>query len=311
MDDNRPGKSQPNPFTIRKAGWLAVTVIVLTAGLVAAQTPGRDMNRQYRQTYDFISMEDTIFTFETEFILPDGYHYADSGEFTSFQNWVANIPIWHQHKPVGHWKGKKMLEADEVCRPVHIPWSGRHYTEPNFPLRILAEYLRYRHQEAAFGFQPTVGESLDYSAWLSGAPAYTSRQVPFLLPKPAREASETEFYKMLNFCMDNNNYRSLAANCVPVTVDDLAPGDMYVAHDSLGRNGCALMIMNRIEDQQGKRLYAIGNGCLEACDFHIPLVNDDRDNPWLRAEEIRDWGEQSLSSGFYRFRIIDSLTAKQ
>jgi len=312
MSESWHESSQQTPFTLRTAARFAVAVILLISGSVAAQTAGQDLNHQYRQTYDFISMKDTIFTFESEFILPDGYHYTDSSELTPYQNWIAHIPIWHRYKPVGHWKGKKMYEADEVCRPIHIPWTGQQYTEANFPLRILAEFLRYRHREAAFGFQPDKGEPLDYSAWLSGAPAYNNRGVPILLPKPARKANDTEFYKMLHFCMQNNNYRSLAANCDPVTVDDLAPGDMYIAHDSLGNTGYALVIMNRIEDKQGKRLYTVGTGCLEACDFHIPLVNDDRDNPWLNAQEISQMGGGQLGAvGFYRFRIIDSLSAGQ
>jgi hypothetical protein len=299
-----------NPFIKRQAALIAVAAILLISGSAAAQTAGKDLNQQYRQTYDFISMEDTIFTFEAEFLLPVDFHYADSSALTPFQNWVANIPIWHRYKPVGEWKGNKVYEANEVCRPVHIPWKGPQYTETNFPLRILAEYLRFRHRETAFVFQPTRGEPLDYSSWLSGTPAYNGRGVPIFLPKPTREANNFEFFKMLHFCMQNNNYRSLAANCVTVKVDELAPGDMFIAHDSLGHNGHALVIMNRIEDEKGHRLYAVGRGCPDACDFHIPLVNDNKDNPWLTVREIREMSEPLASSGFYRFRIIDSLPAE-
>jgi len=112
MSESWHESSQQTPFTLRTAARFAVAVILLISGSVAAQTAGQDLNRQYRQTYDFISMKDTIFTFESEFILPDGYHYTDSSELTPYQNWIAHIPIWHRYKPVGHWK----LERQEDVR---------------------------------------------------------------------------------------------------------------------------------------------------------------------------------------------------
>ena len=69
----------------------------------------------YLKHYDFFSIKDTVFTFETEFEMPDGYRRPDSADLTPFQNWVSHFPLWHRWKPVGNWRGGKAFEHHGRC----------------------------------------------------------------------------------------------------------------------------------------------------------------------------------------------------
>src|SRR3972149_6452313 len=115
----------------------AITSISLMILLMSASLPAQEtaqpvdtsgINYRYKQNYDFVTMPDTIFTFEGEFILPEGYRHADSSELNDFQNYVANFPLWHRSMPVGSFKGKRVYEREQISRPVHLPYNGPAFT---------------------------------------------------------------------------------------------------------------------------------------------------------------------------------------
>ena len=160
----------------------------------------------YQKHYDFIGMKDTIFTFETECEMPEGYRRPDSADLTPFQNWVSHFPLWHRWKPVGIWKGGKAYEADEISRAVHLPWQGRYFKDFAIPLRILAEFLRYQHCEFDLSVIPILGDTLRYEDWLKGEPAYTGRGEVFFKPSKRREHDPSEFYRFLALCLRNTSY---------------------------------------------------------------------------------------------------------
>jgi hypothetical protein len=256
----------------------------------------------YRQRYDFISMKDTVFTFESEFKLPPGYLRPDSAELSPFQYWVSRFPLWHRWKPVGVWKGGKAYEKDEVARVVHLPWRGPNYRDCAIPVRILAEFLHYRQREFDLWVIPHLGDTLRYRDWLNGKAYYGGRGEVFIRPGESREPSKEEYYRFLDLCLKNTSYRSLAANCDSIAPDQVAPGDLFIAYDKTGRKGRAYMILNMVNNNKGEKLYAVATGCPEACDFHIPLLNEDRDYPWVTLDRIKSLGDGFPYAGFFRFK---------
>jgi hypothetical protein len=258
---------------------------------------------RYKQRYDFISMEDTIYTFESEFEMPDGYRRPDSADLSSFQNWVSHFPLWHRWKPVGIWKGGKAYERDEISRVVHLPWQNRNFRDCAIPLRILAEFLRYRQREIDLYIIPDLGDTLRYAQWLRGKAVYGGRGEVIIQPDEPREPSPNEYYRFLDFCMKNTTYKSLAANCDSIAESLAAPGDLFIAHDEAARTGCVYVIMNMLVNDAKEKLYVVATGCSEACDFHIPLFNENRNNPWITIEQIRSLGADLPYAGFFRFKV--------
>jgi len=257
----------------------------------------------YLERYDFFSIKDTVFTFETEFEIPEGYRRPDSTSLSPFQNWVSHFPLWHRWKPIGMWKGRKVFEADEVSRAVHLPWKGRFFKDYTIPLRILAEFLHYQHCEFELFVIPILGDTLWYEDWLKGEPYSTGRGEVFIKPTEEREHDPYEYYRFLAFCMRNTSYRSLAENCDSVAEGEVAPGDLFIAHDEKGRTGCVYVVVHMLVNDASERLYAVATGCSEACDFHIPLFNNNRNYPWVNLERIKALGSDQPYSGFFRFRI--------
>ncbi|MCK4607241.1 MAG: hypothetical protein KAU35_08105 [candidate division Zixibacteria bacterium] len=288
----------------RRAFSVLMVACLLTAGSILAENSSDDSGivAFYRQHYPFSTMKDTIYTFQSEFVLPEGYRRPDSSQLTAYQNWVANFPLWHRYISVGNWKGGKVIEYSEISRPVHLPWHGMDFKDKAIPIRILAEFLHYQGREFDLRIQPPVGDTLRYESFLGGKLRYTSRREPFFEPDVEREPSLTEFYRFMKVCMHNTSLASLAANCDSVTADDLAPGDLFLAHDERGVTGVAYVVMHLLVNEKGSRLYVVATGCSDACDFHIPLLTEDRNQPWITADQIRSLANGLPFSGFLRFR---------
>ncbi len=280
-----------------------VLMIIFTAAY-SRQGPQPDTLRDwYVKHYDFFTIKDTVYTFETEFEFPDGYRRPDSTDLTPFQNWVSRFPLWHQWKPIGMWRGSKMFEADQVSRAVHLPWRGKVFRDYAIPLRILAEFLRYKHCEFDLHVIPKSGDTLRYEDWLNGKPAYTSSGEVFFKPSEERGHDDIEFYRFLDLCMRNTSYLSLVENCDSITENEIAPGDLFIAHDDKGNTGLVYVIINMLVNKDDKKLFAVATGCPEACDFHIPLLSDNRNYPWIPSKRIRALGHDMPHSGFFRLRV--------
>ncbi len=257
----------------------------------------------YVKHYDFFSMKDTVYTFETEFEFPDGYKRPDSADLTLFQNWVSHFPLWNQWKPIGKYRGGKAFEADQISRAVHLPWKGKTFRDYAIPLRILAEFLRYQHCEFDLHVIPKLGDTLRYEDWLKGKPVSTSGGEVYFKPSEQREHDPYEYYRFLNFCMRSTSYPSLAENCDSITENEVAPGDLFIAHDEKGKSGSVYVILNMLVNEAGEKLFAVATGCPKACDFHIPLFNNNRDDPWITSKHIKALSADMPHSGFFRFRV--------
>ncbi len=283
---------------------ILAAVGLLTAGSILAENSPDDSGiiAFYRQHYPFSTMKDTIFTFESEFELPEGYQRPDSSKLTAFGNWVASFPLWHHTISIGHWKGGKAFNYDEISRAVHLPWRGMEFTDKAIPIRILAEFLHYQGREFDLRILPPAGDTLRYEEFLRGKLRYTSRGEPFFLPDVEREPSLREFYRFMKVCSYKLSYANLAANCDSVAATDLAPGDLFIAHDESGRDGVTYVVMHLLVNENGSRLYAVATGCSSACDFHIPLLTEDRKRPWITADQIRSLANELPLSGFFRLR---------
>lgn len=276
----------------------------------SSQAPSTTLREWYVNNYNFFSMPDSVFTFETEFVVPEGYECPDSTQLTPYQNWVSHFPLWHRWKPVGIWKGGKAYEREEVARVVHLPWKGPVFKDCAIPLRILAEYFVTSKREFDLHVLPAQGDALRYEDWLKGQPRYTARSEVFLQPSEQRDTSLAEYFQFLDLCMKNTTCRSLAANCDSIPDSALAPGDLFIAHDEQGRIGCAYVALRMLVNSAGEKLYAIATGCREACDFHIPLFNNDRSNPWVTAARIRSLGAEYPHAGFFRLPAVAETQAK-
>ncbi|MEA3296547.1 MAG: DUF4846 domain-containing protein, partial [candidate division Zixibacteria bacterium] len=204
---------------------------VFTIGLIlASSVVGANISAEseivqwYHQHYPFISMKDSIYTFRSEFKIPDDFNQPDSSQLTDYQNWVANFPLWHQWKPIHIWKGMLKYKAEEISRGVHLPYRGQDFKDYAIPVAMLAEYLHYRNRESELCIFPRKGDILRYNEWLRGKLRYKAHGEVFIEPGEEKDTSIFEYYRFAHMCMANTSYESLARNCDSVAARELLPG---------------------------------------------------------------------------------------
>ncbi len=275
----------------------------LPAQETAKPVDTNSINFRYKENYSFVTMPDTIYTFEGEFILPEGFHHTDSSKLNAFQNYVANFPLWHRHLPVGSFRRQQIYDYLQISRPVHLPYNGPAYTDYATPVRILAEYLHDQGREFDMAVVPHAGDTMTYAKWLGNDITYGRNMAVQFSPSEPKDTTLIEYYTFMRFGLENTTYQSLAYNCDSVKSDKLKPGDLFVAHDDEGKKGVVYVIMHMLENKKGKKLYAVATGCEIACDFHIPLYNNDKNNPWLTAAQIFELNGEFPRRGFLRFKI--------
>lgn len=267
---------------------------------------GAKLTAEYTKKYPFFALKDTVYTFESEFTLPEGFQYPHPGEsqMSDYAKWVSHFPLWHKTKQIGRWDGGQAMDHEQVARAVHLPWKGQAYTDAGFMVRILFEYMLARGHEMDLTYTPAHGDACTYPQYLKSKMIYNNRGEVVWQPAEERPHSLQEYYKFMYNCQLNTTYAGLIRNADPVKIEDIQPGDMFIAHDSDGRKGVVYLVINMIYNQQHERQFAVATGCLNACDFHIPLLTANRNTPWVPVSAIQALAPTgSTVSGFYRFKL--------
>lgn len=261
--------------------------------------------KKQKETYRFSPKVDTMFTVEGEFPLPTGYQWGRIDKMNDYQKYVANLPIWHSSMYAIDWYKEIVFNSDELSRVVHITWNGGQYREIAFPVRILSEYLLYKNKKDKFESYPVNGESINYNKWLKGKPLYNSRMELFFQEEPnKKEDNEKEYFTMVNFALNSLNFKSLITASEPVQTKELMPGDFFLATNSKFKDGVMYFVMHYIVGEDGKKKYVVATGCPKACDFHIPLFNNDKNNPFITIDQIENLAGKFPNYGFYRFKAV-------
>lgn len=256
----------------------------------------------YLERYPFLEGRNKLYSLETEFRWPEGYKRIDPASLNAFQEWISNLPLWRRGKPVSAYGKGIFLKVGEFSRTIQLPWRSTFFTDAFIPLQLLCEFLHSRRQDHRIEIVPKMGEPLSYTRWLSGEVAYDRLGNLTCQPSKKREASELELSRYLNEIAININYTALKANCEPIKETEIAPGDLYIAQSEDTRLGKVYIILTILVNEKKDRLYVLATGCPEACDFHIPLFNDDENYPWITLEQIKDLAGEYSSSGFYRLK---------
>lgn len=253
--------------------------------------------------YPYLAYRDTIFTAESEFFWPEGFHRPDSQSLTPYQFWISYLPLWHSRRPVGSMFSGFIFKPEEVSRPVHFTRWKTKFADKTIPLELWGQFYLNLKRQFDLKIIPFVGKPLAYEDYLSNSVAYDMHGEVLYTPADKRPDSEDEFTGFVEFCDHQTTYRSLAANCDSISADDLKPGDMYITWNENGVKGKVAIVLTMIANPKGERLYTVGAGCPEECDFYIPLFNNDRNYPWISAAQIPVLFPSNGTAGFFRPRV--------
>ncbi|MFZ5981691.1 MAG: DUF4846 domain-containing protein [Candidatus Zixiibacteriota bacterium] len=287
---------------IRFSVTLIFLLLLLSVAASSQIVKGDKGYDDYINDYPFLEDRHKLYTYETEFVIPDGYRIK-TDNLSSYQKWISRLPLWRKGIPVSALGKGIFIKVGEFSRRVQLPWRTAHFIDYLIPVQLAAEYLRLNRNIHKLELMPRQGESLTYMKWLKNVVVKDRLGNLAYVPSKKREDTEIEFNKFIDIVAFNMNYQALAENCDTLEEKEVSPGDIWITRDEKGRQGKVYVILNVLENNEGDKLYAVGTGCPEACDFYIPLFNGDEDNPWITLEEIKGLGTEYPLKGFYRLKM--------
>jgi len=141
-------------------------------------------------------------------------------------------------------------------------------------IRLRAEYLWSANQKEKIQFHFTSGDLSSYAKWRDGyRPSIKGNRVLFRKAAPFNDSRAT-FMGYLENVFTYAGTISLKMDSVPVA-DDLRPGDFFLESGSPGH---AVMILDMVQNDEGKRLYLLGQSYMPAQQFHVLR------NPYMAGE---------------------------
>lgn len=259
----------------------------------------------YHSRYPFMDEWGKVFTFESEFEWPAGFVRPDSASLSPFSFWVSHFPLYHKNRGVGSFRHGVIFKPEEISRTIDMNWRTNKFRDDIIPIQILGEYYRYLGRPEDLAIEPKLGQTMIYGRWLAGKVTYGSRRNLQFTTSPKRADSNDEFSMFLDLCANNTTYNSLRENCLPVDDAEVVPGDLFIASNHRGSEGKVYVVLCMLENRRKEKLYAVGTGCDNACDFHIPLVGESRSDPWLITDRIRGLTPEFPDGGFFRLKNSD------
>ena len=250
-------------------------VALLLAGLALPALP------QHPRDYPWLEQTPAE-TVAARFPPPPGFTRltAPAGGFAA---WLLGLPLKPGNPPVhlynGELKGYQgghaaVLDLDVGDRDLQQCADG--------VIRLRAEFL-HSHGDDSLCFNFTSGDPAAWTRWRAGErPIVKKNKVSW--KKSA--AADDDYANFRNYLQTVFNYAgslSLSRQLSPVAdVKKIEPGDVFIRGGSPGH---AVIVVDVVEDAQGRRKFMIAQSYMPAQEMHILKNPAAGESPWYDAEE--------------------------
>lgn len=278
----------------RRAGIAILLTFILFVGGCDSQ-PGIDESAE-KEACQLIKAEAGILS--ERFLLPEGYERIRV-EKNSFAEYLRNLPLKPHETKVLYYNGE-VKSRDVYEAVVDLDVGTRDLQQcADAVIRLRAEYLfrEQRYEEIHFKF--TNGFTAHYPKWREGYRIKVQGNSVSWVKSAGYSADYQDFRKYLDSVFAYAGTLSLSKELVPVKVEDMQIGDVFIQGGSPGH--CVIVVDMAEHQESGEKIFLLAQSYMPAQDIHI-LKNkaDPAYSPWYSA----DFGEE-LRSAEWTFRRED------
>ncbi len=198
----------------------------------------------------------------------------------SIVGYLMDLPLKPDGSPVLLYDGtEKELSVYEAV--VDMPVGTRNHQQAVGSVeRIYAQYLYANGLEDNIVFHFTSGFKFDWKTWASGRKLKVDGSKVSFTSGGTKSTGEENFEKYLVQLMQYNSIKALASDVEDAS--DLAPGVMLYQNAGTDKSH-VVMIMDMCENENGDKLYILGQGFKPAQEMHIlKNVQDASISPWVQ-----------------------------
>ncbi len=292
---------KPNPL---KTIFLFSLLLVLTSCEPAAQsTPANKANdteievpRTESTSTTVLSIDTSLHcqypwlaTYEAKDILvnqvapPNGFQRIEVPKH-SFADWLRHLPLKEASAQVHHFDGTLKGNQSVHHGVINIDTGKRDLQQcADAVMRLKAAYHYSQAEYDQIHFNYTSGDRVSFDDWRKGRkPKVAGNRVVFSSPQGNPDNSHRNFHRYLRQIFSYAGTASLSKEMKSVPIDEMQIGDVFIPG---GFPGHAVIIVDMVENEAGKRLFLIAQSYMPAQDIHL-LKNktDAQRSPWYAVD---------------------------
>lgn len=216
---------------------------------------------------------------------PRGYTRIEAKE-ESFGEYLRNLPLRSHGSKVHYFDGGEKRNRKVYCAVIDLDIGNRDLQQcADAVIRLRAEYLYLRKAYDKIHFNFTNGFRADYTKWAEGYRiSVKGNQVSWYKAKE-KDYSYPTFRAYLNVVFAYAGTLSLAKEMIPVSIDAMQIGDVFIQGGSPGH---AVIVIDMVIDKStGNKLYLLAQSYMPAQDIHV-LNNLQNENisPWYDLKSM-------------------------
>ncbi len=204
-------------------------------------------------------------TLEGRFAPPEGFARVPASK-GSFAAWLRGLPVRLDRTGVQSFRGDGLSSPSAAV--VLLDVGSRDLQQcADMAIRLRAEYLWSAGKAKTVQYDFTSGDLSTWSAWKGGERFKIAGNKVERKRGKARKGNHQEFRRYLDNVFRYAGTRSLARDSKALKDDQpIEPGDFFVQP---GGPGHAVVVLDVVEHEDGRRAALIGQGFMPAQDFHV------------------------------------------
>lgn len=223
-------------------------------------------------------------TLQTRFPTPEGYERIACEE-SSFGSFLRTYLLLPEGEPVHLYDGSLKGRQEDHAAVFDMELvEGDLQQCADSVLRLYAEYFYESGQYDRMNFELTNGFVLSFDKWRAGMRVSVDGNDTSWVSTAQPSDSQESFESYLRFLFNYAGTLSMGNECLPMEIDDIQPGDIFLYSGSPGH---VVMVLDVCEKKGGERAFLLGQGYMPAQQFHVlknPLYEDD---PWYYTGQIQ------------------------
>jgi hypothetical protein len=250
-----------------------------------------------RSRYAWLARYNVVLSVNSRIPAPDGYTRVQVPE-DSWGWWLRRMQLKPGRPEVLLYDGSRKGNQEAHHMVLDIPVGSQDLQQcADAVMRLRAEYLYARQEDAAISFKFTSGDPCPWAKWKAGfRPKISGNTVSWVGGgKTGRDYANFQAYLSKVFMYAGT--ASLAKELKPVTdLQDLQIGDVFIRG---GFPGHAVIVMDLATRENGEKAFLLAQSYMPAQDIHILRNPEDDDlSPWYNLK-----GKTSLVTPEWTFEV--------
>ncbi len=206
---------------------------------------------------------------EQRFIPPSDFQRIDVKK-NSFADYLRHLPLKAHGTLLRDYKGNVLDKEDVYLGIVDMDLDPKDLQQcADAVMRLKGEYLFHHNQKHKIAFQLVA----------------TAKNLSFKNASP-NDQSYPAFRKYMRHIFNFANTTSLRNQLIQVPIETMQIGDIFIQKAQNGkRHGHAVIVVDMVENKNGKKLYLLAQSYMPAQDTQI-LINrsDPKISPWYELD---------------------------